>query len=193
MKYFKEAVSSARKVKKLKILAAVGHPCEQTLLMSLVFLYRKHKSKRKKLKHKSERENRNTKVKEKKVLKILAVAGRPCEQTLLMTPVPHNLLWSRNIFSNCVCHDFCYTRKNAVNWEKMRGKRGIGEIYRKRRGGKCLSVSISPLSLHFITLSPVPLSLHFLIFSPFPHSLPISSQPGCQAAAGCDSLELSLL
>ena len=34
-------------------------------------------------------------------------------------------------------------------------------------------------------------SLHFLSRSPFPHSLPISSQPGCQAAAGCDSLQLT--
>ena len=38
------------------------------------------------------------------------------------------------------------------------------------RGRKCLSVSISPLSLHFISLSPFPISLHFLILSPFPRS-----------------------
>ena len=40
-----------------------------------------------------------------------------------------------------------------------------------------LSLSISSFSLHFLTIS-----------SPFPHPFPISSQPGCQAAAGCDSL-----
>ena len=39
-------------------------------------------------------------------------------------------------------------------------------------------------------MEEISLCLHFLILSPFPHSLPITSQPGCQAAAGCDSLEL---
>ena len=46
------------------------------------------------------------------------------------------------------------------------------------RRRKCPSVSISPLSLHF------------LILPPFPHFLPISSQPVYKAPAGCDSLNV---
>ena len=45
-----------------------------------------------------------------------------------------------------------------------------------------------PLSPFHLCLSPFPLSLHFLILFSFPHSLSTSSQPGSQAATGCDSL-----
>ena len=51
------------------------------------------------------------------------------------------------------------------------------------RGRKCLSISISPRSLHFISLSPFPPSPHFIILPPFPlHFLILSPFP-CSPAA----------
>ena len=62
-----------------------------------------------------------------------------------------------------------HSRQKAVNWEEMRENE---RKKRKWRGRKSLSVSISPLSLHSISLSlHFLIFLHFLILSPYPRSL----------------------
>ena len=50
--------------------------------------------------------------------------------------------------------------------------------------------SLFPHFLSIFSFSRYFLSLHFLIFSQLSHSLPIFSQPGCQAATSCATLVL---
>ena len=90
-------------------------------------------------------------------------------------------------FSNKLLSQSVFSLTHVFEWRKHNWKVQNQSLNRLR------ITCITKHNLHIMeTLSPIPFLSPFphspSISSPFSHFLPISSQPGCKAAAGCDSL-----